>query len=86
MVAELLGETNLGLPHAFAAAFAAAVEEEDDGGLLNLLGTGFSVVEGCFRWSGPVEVLRNVDLKFVGYAVEFDGAVQETGFLRWNWS
>jgi hypothetical protein len=33
VVAHLLGQADLGLPHAFGAALAAAVQEEDDGPL-----------------------------------------------------
>ena len=70
VVAELGGKADLGLPHAFGTAFAAAVEEEDDGEMA-MVG----------EFVGVAVVLREVDLELVGDAIEGDGAVEEAGFL-----
>ena len=76
MVADLGGQTDLGLPHAFAAALAAAVEEEDDGPAVVVFFVGrFGGVLGL------AVVLRQVDLELVGGTVQLEGAVEETGFL-----
>jgi hypothetical protein len=81
VVAELLGKADLGLPEAFAAAFSSAVQEQDyrrEG--LGFLAQGFRLFEVGF-----VEVFGEIDLEFIGDAVDFDGAVEEAGFLEGFW-
>ncbi len=66
MVAHRQGQADLGLPHAFGAALAASVKEQDDGPLLVVVAT---------------PVLGQVDLKPIGHAVEHELAVEETRLL-----
>ncbi len=80
VVAELLGKADLGLPEAFAAAFAAAVEEKQNRrGLLAFFVFGALIFRAGLRF---VEVFGEVDLEVVGDAFDFDGAVEEAGFLE----
>jgi hypothetical protein len=77
VVAELLGKAGLGLPQAFTAALASAMEKEDDG----RRGFWLSSFGGGFEGLRAVKVFRQVDLKFVVDALELDGAVEKTGLL-----
>jgi len=67
MTADRLGEAELCLPHALGAAFAPAMQEEDDGPV-------FSVV--------APPLVRQVDLETVRRPVEHNAPVQETCILR----
>ena len=67
MVAHLQRKPDLGLEHAFRPAFAAPVQEQNDGpGLV---------------FVAP-ELLGHIDLEPVGNALDLDLAIQEPGFLR----
>ena len=68
VVAHRFGDPDLRLPHAFGAALAPAVQEEDDGPLLAVVAP---------------PLLRQVNLKAVGDSVQLDAAVQESRILRW---
>ena len=57
VVAHRCGKADLGLPHAFGAALAAAVKKENDGPLLVVV---------------AAPVFRQIDLEVVGDAVELD--------------
>ncbi len=67
VIAHRFREADLGLPHAFRAALAAAVQEENDGPLPAVV---------------AAPILGQIDLKAVGDVVEFDAAVEESRLLR----
>jgi hypothetical protein len=67
MVAHRLGKADLGLPHAFGAALATAVEGEDDGPKLVVVAP---------------PLFGKVDDEAVGFTVEFYFSIQEAGLLR----
>ena len=67
MVAHRLGKADLGLPHAFGTALAAAVEEEDDGPLLVNVAAPF---------------FGEIDLEAVSGAVQLEAAIEKAGLLR----
>ena len=56
------------------------MEEEDDRGRLG------PFLTWSFVLIGVVEVFGEIDLEFVGDALQFDGAIEEAGFLSgWWW-
>jgi hypothetical protein len=77
VVAELLRKADLGLPEAFCAALASAVEEEEDGGLLGLFAGKFGVAGVGLVGEG----IGEVDLEFIAGAAKGERAVEKAGFL-----
>jgi hypothetical protein len=67
MVAHFEGQADLRLPHPFSAAFAPAVQKENDGPL-------FVVI--------AAEIFWKVDLESIGLAMQFNAAIEEPGLLR----
>ena len=67
VIADGLGKANLRLPHTLSATLSAAVEEEDNGPL-------FAIV--------AAPLLREIDLKAIGDAMELDAPIEEAGFLE----
>ena len=67
VIANGFRQADLGLPHAFRAAFAAPVKKQNDG-------PGLVVV--------AAPLLRQVDLEAIGDTAELNAAVEKAGFLH----
>ena len=70
MIAHLKRKADLRLPHAFAAALAPAVQEENDGPVAVIV---------------PPILFGQVDLEAVAHALVRELPVEETGLLRGSW-